>query len=203
MRAAGGGSSTPTFVAVASASGTAATLAVSVPTGTADGDLMVAMLASGNSTPAFAAGWTTLGSALETTFGWRVGWRRASSEPGSYTMTGYTTQASALIATYRNAGNPTGYANGVATDFSTTTITFPAGAAAGDGLWLCLGAMRSASAWSAGPASHNVRALSVGNANRPIHLADLATSGTPSTTTATAAGSPVLVMPTRLCVPRL
>lgn len=83
----------------------------SVPSGTADGDLMVLAITTGQGGATAPAGWTLLGYAnsgggsCSTMY---VYYRVASSEPASYTFTRDGTAAGCLTtcATYRNASTP-------------------------------------------------------------------------------------------------
>lgn len=116
----------PTFVAVSATasktSSVASTIPVSVPAGTADGDLMLLVITGTLVYPGTgpASGWTELigfepGSSANNVT--RVYYRVASSEPASYDLTGAAGSGRWLahIVTYRNAGTPspiwTGQAN--------------------------------------------------------------------------------------------
>ena len=91
--------------------GTASTT-VSVPAGTADGDLMIAALTTGQGGATAPAGWTLLGYANSgggTCSTMYVFYRIASSEPASYSFPrdGLTGGCVATCVTYRGAGIPT------------------------------------------------------------------------------------------------
>lgn len=82
-----------TFVAEAHATTSyTTTMTVNKPTGTADGDLLIAVLGGGTALPTVLTGWTALGSGVDTTGGTSVGkvlimWKVASGEPASYSWT--------------------------------------------------------------------------------------------------------------------
>lgn len=119
---------------VAEAHGTAnytTSISVSKPTGTVDGDVMIAFCGGTPSTP---AGWTLLGSAdsgsnsLRTV---RVFRKVASSEGSSYTFSIQSSIACAVIATYRGVNNTTPVDTahfdispiGATTNFNTASVT--------------------------------------------------------------------------------
>ena len=93
----------PTYVAQSTAVQNTAstTITVNVPTGTADGDLLILMVMSSSGTWTTPSGWTVwLASANNRA----IYYRTASSEPASYTITqGSSTTASACMLAYRNA----------------------------------------------------------------------------------------------------
>jgi len=88
-------------------------LTVNVPSGTADGDLMLAIivieLSSGTATP--PAGWTQLWNATNASRSHTqiVYARTASSEPANYSWSWTSAECAAAIITYRNAAYPSQY----------------------------------------------------------------------------------------------
>ena len=104
LRAAALSNRMPTFINHSTAIG-GSSVSPSAPSGTQDGDLMIAVasIGAGPSTWTFPAGWTEVydqgsGASLA------VAYRYASSEPGSYTFTPSAASAcGAGIATFRNA----------------------------------------------------------------------------------------------------
>lgn len=109
VMAAAGAASPPTFIASASGVGSAQTLTINTPTGTQDGDLMIAVM-SGNirsADKAFwsgPAGWTEAFDPGEIATATAIYYKIAASEGASHT---FTTNANAGISghilTYRNA----------------------------------------------------------------------------------------------------
>jgi hypothetical protein len=103
---AGGTGSTINYIASAQTQtvSSSTTLTINVPTGTANGDLMVAMVLTSASTSATwttPAGWT---AAVTSSSARGVYYRTASSEPASYTFTASGSGTSqGYIFTYRNA----------------------------------------------------------------------------------------------------
>jgi hypothetical protein len=98
-----GSGGTPTYIAQATAvqNTSSTTIAVNVPTGTANGDLLILMVMSNSGTWTTPSGWTVwLASANNRA----IYYRTASSEPASYTITqGSSATASACMLAYRNA----------------------------------------------------------------------------------------------------
>lgn len=98
-----GSGGTPTYVAQSTAvqNTSSTTIAVNVPTGTANGDLLILMVMSNSGTWTTPSGWTVwLASANNRA----IYYRTASSEPASYTITqGSSTTASACMLAYQNA----------------------------------------------------------------------------------------------------
>lgn len=100
---------TITYVATAKAAGTAGSVTINKPTGTIDGDLMIAFLnaagASGSNTFATLSGWNLAASEVDGGgIRLNVQYKYASSEGASYTFTGAsTTTTYGYIVTYRNA----------------------------------------------------------------------------------------------------
>lgn len=81
------------------------TITVNVPSGTANGDLMILLVCSGSGSNTWTtpAGWTLWSPTLDSN-GRAVFYRTASSEPASYTITqSSSTTSNANILTYRNA----------------------------------------------------------------------------------------------------
>jgi hypothetical protein len=81
------------------------TITVNVPSGTANGDLMILVVCSGAGTTTWTtpSGWTLWSPTLDAN-GRAVFYRTASSEPASYTITqSISTTSNANILTYRNA----------------------------------------------------------------------------------------------------
>lgn len=86
-------------VATSGVGTTEATFAV--PTGVVDGDILIAALAhKGGAYGTWPAGWTLVDRALSVATRGEVYWRRASSEPGSYTVTGLGTSATVACRAY-------------------------------------------------------------------------------------------------------
>jgi hypothetical protein len=95
----------PEFIASATTQRTSSgNLTINVPSGTADGDLMVAfMAADGDTTWTGATGWTEVADGGNSP-SLRVAYKVASSEPASYTFTSAQSRVTAgSILTYRGA----------------------------------------------------------------------------------------------------
>lgn len=73
---------------------------VSVPAGTVDGDLMIMDLAHDGGVYATVTGWTLVDQGIQSSIRGEMYWRRASTEPASYTITAGTTLCRAVITTY-------------------------------------------------------------------------------------------------------
>jgi RHS repeat-associated protein len=109
-----------TFVASTSATAVGASVAVSRPTGTQAGDLIVAGVTMANAGTLSASGWTVAASQTQgTQVTWML-WRYATSgDPASWTISAtLATQVTAALATYRG---PTALAPIAVTGSATTT----------------------------------------------------------------------------------
>lgn len=115
----------------------------SVPTGTADGDVMIAFTTN-NSLPTEPltppAGWTAIDGVTSTNVRMEAFYREASSEPASYVWTWASAHNhDVVILTYRGVEAPSVDANSTAT--GATIINAPTATSVGDGAMLACGAM--------------------------------------------------------------
>lgn len=123
----GGGTPTLSFVDNSSTSGSfATTLTLSVPSGTSDGDIMIASVSDDTDHAVTCSGWTEITNDSVTSSRNTVFYRIASSEPASYD---FTTSASSVkagnISTFEKTGGTwdiEAYSS-VVTDVGNTTLT--------------------------------------------------------------------------------
>ena len=131
------------FIAVAFSAGFATSRTCNVPTGTADGDVMVAFttnnsLATDPLTP--PSGWTAIDGVTSTNVRMEAFYRVASSEPASYTWTWAGAHNHDVVTlTYRGVQAPSVDAN--ATDSGVTVIDAPTVTTTGSDAMLVCGAL--------------------------------------------------------------
>ena len=187
-------------------------LTVSVPSGTADGDLMLAVivieLSSGTATP--PAGWNQLWNATNSTRSHTqiVYARIASSEPANYSWTWSSAECAAAIITYRNAAYPVQY-SGQFNNASQTNAPAPSlTTASPNSLSVYFGSNAYGTTWTAptSPGTYNERIdirSSTASTNLSLTVADYnvvdaGTASAPSGTAANAdynAGGQVILAP--------
>lgn len=174
-----------TFVNSAWGTSGTATVTIAVPTGTADGDVMIAIVQRGgaSSLPDVPAGWTSIDS-QSTGPSVRNYWKVASSEPASYDFTASSTNIAGVIATYRGVSTVSPINTSVAwnrlatsTNITATTLT----PSVHDCMIVFLGGGGGSTGTVTKPDGWNAREERVGN--QVIVVADLLQ------TTATATGS--------------
>jgi hypothetical protein len=124
--AAAGGPAAPSFVAASTATAATFTVTVDKPTGLAEDDVMLAVVATDDSIGITATGWTLLHeSSTSVSFFSKVA---GGAEPANYTFTGhesFTTAIRATIVAYRGAdpGSPVGDSDDELTTFTTSHDT--------------------------------------------------------------------------------
>lgn len=183
--------------------GTATSIAVNVPAGTVDGDVMVAVVFTTGGTGAeisAPAGWTTVNNTeVGTVLAVATFYRVASSEPASYTFTFDTTssrQGGAIISSYSGVDNTTPVdVNDVLTESAsdanfdcpsvTTTVD--------DCMLVCTGGWQSTAtaSWPAGTDERQEQNTSHASVNRSGGVADdlLGAAGPTGTRTVTLSGN--------------
>lgn len=136
------------YVAQATAAANSTTVSPAVPTGTTNGDLILAFVAVSNTdTVSAPAGWTPV--AQHTGANLRAYlWRRvASSEPASYTFTANTSgNLRATLVTYRGQHVTTPVPTNGATDGNSNTPTAPSIAPTESARLVCFYAQRNSTA---------------------------------------------------------
>ena len=163
----------------------------SVPSGTADGDLMLAvvMVELADATITAPGGWTLLfKTALSTrTHTQAVYYRTASSEPASYTWSWSSAECGVAILTYRNAAVPTNY-NSQVNNTSTANCQSPSLTVSAIGsLALWIGSSMYGTTWSP-PANYTERLdqrTSTASTNMSMSVAERLFTATGTTGTAT------------------
>lgn len=190
----------PWYVGAATNGNTTAgtTASASVPTGTAAGDVEIAVIvvevASATITPD-ATGWTQLwNTPLSTRTHTQAAFYRfaGGSEPGSYSFTVSSGEWACAIVTYRNATNPTLY-NSQVNNSSTATCTAPSLTVATDGsMSLWVGSSMYGTTWTP-PTNYTERVdyrTSTGSSNLCVTIAQrVVAAGSTGTVAGTAANA--------------
>lgn len=164
------------YVDANAATAGATSVAVTKPAGTADGDLLVAIVtnSSGSTGVGAPAGWTPIGTFQSANPANQPFWRIASGEGASWTFTGTDgSRTTAAVGVFRHtAGSGAFDASGVTQTASGTTVSAPSvtPATAGD-LGLFLVAVAGTNTLSAAPTNYTAPAAGAVSGSRSAALA--------------------------------